>query len=48
MNMVVPKSHVVMSNEEMQYTDGGWEFTGLYNGVVAFGINAIIVFPSTE
>lgn len=42
MNMVLPKSHVVMSNEEMQYTDGGWEFTGVYNGVVAFGVNSLI------
>lgn len=42
MNMVLPKSHVVMSNEEMHYTDGGWEFTGLYNGVVSFGVNSVV------
>ncbi len=42
MELVLPKNYVEIEEEEMMYLDGGWQFTGLYNSVVAFGINAIV------
>ena len=40
--MNLPTTYSTINNEEMMYIDAGWEFTGLYNDVVAFGINAIV------
>lgn len=40
MQLVLPKNYIEIDQEEMMYLEGG--FTGLYNGVVATGINIAV------
>lgn len=42
MEMILPVTYSAINEKEMMYIEGGWEFTGIYNDVAAFGINVIV------